>query len=49
MKDYNGNKVQYSADDRSYTITKGNEDSLTVSVKVTIFGETRYYDMTVNF
>jgi len=49
MKDYNGNKVQYSADDRSYTITKGNEDSLTVAVKVTIYGETRYYDLILNF
>lgn len=49
MKSYNGNKVKYNADNRTYTITKGNEDSLTVAVKVTIYGETRYYDLIINF
>ena len=49
MKSYNSNKVKYNADNRTYTITKGKDDSLTVAVKVTIYGETRYYDLILNF
>ncbi|MBR3996551.1 MAG: hypothetical protein IKI97_14900, partial [Clostridia bacterium] len=49
MKSYNGNKVKYNANDRTYTITQGTSESLTVSIKVTIYGETRYYDLILNF
>ena len=49
MKSYNGNKVTYNPTDRTYAIKKGAADSLTVSVKVTIMGETRIYDLTFNF
>ena len=49
MKSYNGNKVQYNAESRNYTITRISADSITVSVKITIKGETRYYDLILNF
>ena len=49
MKSYNGNKVTYNSSDRTYTIKKGNADTLTVSVKVTMLGETRIYDLIFNF
>ena len=49
MKSYNGNKVTYNSSDRTYTIKKGKADILTVSVKVTMLGETRIYDLIFNF
>ncbi len=49
MKSYNGNKVIYNSSSRTYTIKKGTSDSLTVSTKITMLGETRYYDITFNF
>lgn len=49
MKSYNGNKVSYNSSDRTYTIKKGTSDSLTVSVKITMLGETRVYDLTIKF
>ncbi len=49
MKSYNGNDVVYHAKDRTYTITKGNANQLTVKTKITILGETRYYDVILNF
>ena len=49
MKSYNGNDVVYHSDDRTYTISKEDKNSITVAVKITILGETRYYDMNINF
>ena len=49
MKSYNGNKVTYNASNRTYTIKKGTKDSLTVSTKITMLGETRYYDIILIF
>ena len=49
MKSYNGNDVVYHSDDRTYTISKEDKNSITVAVKITILGETRYYDININF
>ena len=44
-----GNKVVYNAADRTYTITKKDKNSITVKTKITMLGETRYYDININF
>ena len=49
MKSYMGNKVVYNAADRTYTITKKDKNSITVKTKITMLGETRYYDININF
>ncbi len=49
MKSYMGNKVVYNASDRTYTITKKDKNSITVKTKITMLGETRYYDININF
>ena len=49
MKSYMGNKVVYNAADRTYTITKKDNNSITVKTKITMLGETRYYDININF
>lgn len=49
MKSYNGNDVKYNSGNRTYTITKRTQDSITVSTKITMLGETRYYDININF
>lgn len=49
MKSYMGNKVVYNAADRTYTITKKDKNSITVKTKITMLGETRYYDIIINF
>ncbi len=49
MASYMGNNVVYHFDDRTYTITKKDKDSVTVATKITIFGETRYYSFNINF
>lgn len=49
MKSYMGNDVVYNSADRTYTITKKNENSITVKTKITMLGETRYYNMIINF
>lgn len=49
MKSYMGNAVTYHAADRTYTIAKKNKDSFYVKVKITMLGETRYYDMYLDF
>lgn len=49
MKSYMGNKVVYNSADRTYTITKKDKASITVKTKITMLGETRYYDMIINF
>lgn len=49
MKSYMGNRVLYNASDRTYTITKRDKNSITVKTKITMLGETRYYDMIINF
>ncbi len=49
MKSYLGNKVVYNASDRTYTITKKDKNSITVKTKITMLGETRYYDININF
>lgn len=49
MKSYMGNDVVYNSSDRTYTITKEDENSITVKTKITMLGETRYYDMIINF
>ena len=49
MKSYMGNKVVYNAADRTYTIAKKDKNSITVKTKITMLGETRYYDININF
>mgnify|MGYP004460367833 FL=1 len=49
MKSYMGNKVLYNAADRTYTISKNNKNSILVKTKITMLGETRYYDIVINF
>lgn len=49
MASYMGNDVVYNSADRTYTITKENKNSITVKTKITMLGETRYYDMIINF
>ena len=49
MKSYMGNKVLYNAADRTYTISKRDKSSIVVKTKITMLGETRYYDIVINF
>ena len=49
MKSYMGNKVVYNSADRTYTITKKDKNTITVKTKITMLGETRYYDININF
>ena len=49
MKSYMGNKVVYNAADRTYTISKRDKSSILVKTKITMLGETRYYDIVINF
>ena len=49
MKSYMGNDVVYNTDDRTYTITRKDKDDITVAAKITILGETRYYNININF
>ncbi len=49
MKSYMGSKVVYNSADRTYTISKKDKNSTSVKVKITMLGETRYYDVKINF
>lgn len=49
MKSYMGNKVVYNASDRTYTIPKMGKSTIKVQTKITMLGETRYYDVVINF
>ena len=49
MKSYMGNAVTYHAADRTYTISRKDKDTFYVKVKITMLGETRYYDMYLDF